>query len=77
MLGTAQRRDARVNAFSLLRSGKGTPDMQGPWGGGHISPDSTAGLASRLPLPHTPPTPSTSPAASRSCLHRCCWKHIT
>lgn len=77
------RRDALVNAFSLLCSGKGTPDMQSLWRG-VCPPDSTAGLASRLPpSTHTPTPPQHIPSwQQESCLPGraagigCSWKHI-
>lgn len=59
------RRNTLVNTFSLLRSGKGTPDTQSPRRR-VCPPDSTAGLASWLPASIQTPPPSTSPAGSRS-----------
>lgn len=63
---TLPRRDTLVNAFSLLHSGKGTPDMQSLWRGYvHLTP--LLGWLPAYPLPQTPPPhPSTSPAGSRS-----------
>lgn len=76
-------RDTLVNASSLLRSGKGTPDMQGPWRR-VCSPDSTAGLASRLPPPTHTSTPQHFPSwqqepslPGRAACISCYWKHIT
>lgn len=73
---TLPRQDALVNAFSLLHSGKGTPDMQSLWRGYvHLTP--LLGWLPACPF-HTHPHPTPAHpllaagalSARESCLHR-------